>query len=426
MTQVSATTTVGVNTEATPSAVTRAVEVRPAGHPLDIDVAALPVPRVGACVRKPGSNLPRVVVGPDGEEIEWVSRALRMLASEGLSPATCEAYAKHMLRAMRVMWAAGFQPHLLTGVQYTVVRRWLTHCVRIVTKPQPGMATGHLSPMTVDNTETAVDRLYTVAVRAGLVDSNPVDFYRGYGADPLHDMQFDTDYRRPSTRLPLAKVQERVVVTLHPDDRVRLRNAKRPRDRALWTLCLDPGPRISEALSITREFYHPQDNLAQVVGKGLGGERRFIPLSDETVETIDAYLAHLAALGVRLARTDPIFRSVKAPYEPFTYNGAWLALRRALKNSNVHPHALRHTAATELLNLMQGDQGRRLIQIQYTLGHKNIQTTRRYLHQTVTEVVTAHLNARNNPLPPANPTLAAAYGPDEIALLAEIRQETTE
>lgn len=394
-------------------------------HLLDIDVNTLAVPVVGrTTVPDVATDLPLVVLDPKGTEVVWVTRTLRSLRANGLSDSTVKAYAKSFLRAARPMWAIGADPATLTITEYAVTRAWLRMCLRL-SAPRKDDAARHLSPATLQQTEAALLTVYEEAKRHGLVADNPIALFRG--TEELHTVGkvlFDTDQRRGRNPRSIARVVEKNIVTLGPADRHRLRTAKRLRDRALWTLCLDSGPRISEALSITPATYFPKQNYADVIGKGLDGATRLIPLADETTEAIDAYVALLRAQGLRLAAEDPIFRSIKAPFEPLTYNGAHKALRRALGRKDIHPHVLRHTAATELLDLLEGSSGRRLITVQITLGHKQLSTTRRYLHVDTSEVIAAVVKARQSPLRAADPILRDTYGADEMELLKSIRMET--
>ncbi len=395
-------------------------------NPLDLKVEDLWVPRTGHTTHLPASGLPLVVIDPHGNEVVWVSRALRYLQGECLAPTTLEAYAKHMLRGLRVIWAAGYDPVTLTGVEFSVVRRWLLMCLRHNSAPVPGSAVRHLAPVTVNNTVTAMRRIYDAAMDIRLVEANPVAAFDGPLPEPTHDQTYDTGFRHGLGRR-LAKVQEKVVITLSDEQTTQLRERESKLVyRAVWHLMLDSGPRISEVLSLDLDHYHPEQHTAEVIGKGLGGERRTIPICDRTITEINAYLASLEAKGIRLAGNQPMFLSLQTPYPPLTYNAVWKALRYRLQDRHIHPHALRHTAATELLNLLPGTAQQNILNLRITLGHKHTSTTQRYLHRTVTETVIAHIEARNRPLDPAHPVLADTFGPDELALLAEIRNEQGE
>lgn len=399
--------------------------VRPA-HVLDVSVADLRVPIVGGVLARPGHDLPLVVVDPTGQEVVWVTRALRALQGEGLSNATLKAYAKSFLRAARPMWALRCDPATIDVLEYAVVRNWLRLGQRTNSRTK-GDARRPLSGSTLVGTEAALATIYGAARRAGLVAVDPVQALRGQPDDRFDSIgfvTFDTPRRRNGGGRAIAKVVDKQVVVLEPGDRCALRNSPQPRNRALWTLCLDSGPRISEALSLTPATYEQYANRGYVIAKGLGGvARRVIPISDESVHAINDYMRWLTDHGVTLGPDDPIFRSLQSPYDPMTYDSAWKALRRALCRTDVHPHALRHTAATELLDLIDGTPGQRLERIRIVLGHKNLATTQKYLHVTEAEAIASHVAARRQPLRAANPVLRQIYTAAEMTLLAAIRKD---
>lgn len=394
---------------------------------LDLNVRDLRVPLVGSTYEVPGHDIPVLVADQEGREVVWLTRTLRLLSGEGLSTTTLSAYAKCFLRAARPMWALGCEPSRLTPIEYAVVRSWLRLGLKR-TEAVKGDAAGPLSTATLLQTETALATIYNAAYRIGLVAGSPIDIVRDLRSDTDEDtgrVKFDTTHKpsRTGRGRAICKLVEKEIVTLSPEDSHALRWAAKPRDRALWRLCLDSGPRISEALSITPRTYDPERNRAHVVGKGLDGATRLIPVTDFTVEAITDYLDRLASLGFRPGPDDSIFRSLKYPYAPHSYDGAWQALRRALGNRAIHPHALRHTAATELLALGDGNPAKRLLRVKTTLGHRHLTTTQRYLHTTTEEVVAEHLKARKSPRRPVASVLRETYDQDALDLLHEIRVE---
>lgn len=395
---------------------------------LDIDVNRLAVPRVGKVQARPGADVPLVVLGPDGEEVVFLTRALRMLNGESIGPSTLRAYAKGFLRAARPMWAIGASPETLTVTEYAVVRAWLRTCLKRTSRV-PGDAAGPLKATTLQLTQAGLGSVYSAARRGGLIATDPVATYRASdGPDDAltGTVRFDTDPARPrrSRNSQMAKPERREILVLSVEDRRRLRSARRPRDRAMWTLCLDSGPRISEVLSLTPATYFPDENYGMVVGKGLDGARRMIPITDATVRAIDAYLRFLAELGYVHGPDDPLFRSRTDLTVPLSYDASWKALRRLLGTSRVHPHALRHTAATELISLGKEPAAKRLLRVMDTLGHGSVATTQKYLHSDKTKQIAAHLAARATRLKPSEPLLRTTYGAGEMALLDLITQET--
>lgn len=396
---------------------------------LRLDVAALDVPKAGRVAV--GSVTSHIVLDPEGREILWLTECLSWLGAQGLSRETQTAYARGALRAFRPLWAAGIDPRTIGPLGYSVARRWLVHCHDLgpAYRPTHGSAVRYLSNSTLIQTQSALASIYDALVLMGAAESNPVTAFRDTGmallAAPTHERTYDTSVARyQRTRGRIAKHERKVIVTLNDEQSATLRSAERLRDRALWTLLLDSGPRISEALSMDLDNYMPGSNIAWVVGKGLGGARRPIPLADATVAVIGEYIDELARHGLVLGPHDPIFRTLRQPHRPLTYMGAWKALRRALRDRRVHPHALRHTAATEMLALLDGTEADRLRMVKEMLGHSQLETTRRYLHQDMAATVTDHVAARARGPRPAPPQIAAVYdNPHMRSLLRDIRNE---
>src|SRR5437667_12762587 len=81
-------------------------------------------------------------------------------------------------------------------------------------------------------------------------------------------------------------------------------------------------------------------------------------------------------------------RSVQPITSKTVYYAVQEAARRAGIKKKVHPHLLRHSWATHLL-----ERGADLRQIQVLLGHNDLETTARYLHLSQ-----RHLQAIHNPI----------------------------
>ncbi len=148
------------------------------------------------------------------------------------------------------------------------------------------------------------------------------------------------------------------------------------RDRALFELIYASGLRISEALGLTWGAVRFEDELLLVQGKG--SKERWVPSSKRALTWLQRY-RDLAWKDWALAATkkfrDHVFISARG--SPLTRMGAWKAFhRRSLLSGvdEVHPHVLRHSFATHLL---QGGADVRAVQL--LLGHQNLTTTERYL-----------------------------------------------
>jgi len=143
------------------------------------------------------------------------------------------------------------------------------------------------------------------------------------------------------------------------------------RDLAVLELLYAAGLRVSELCGLDRRGVDLSGRTVTVLGKG--GKERRVPIHARCVETLGAWLA-----GGR----EQMATSVSPPEAVFVNRrGARLGprdVRRILDSrsaSPTHPHALRHTYATHLLN-----GGADLRVVQELLGHASLGTTQIYTH----------------------------------------------
>jgi integrase/recombinase XerC len=140
------------------------------------------------------------------------------------------------------------------------------------------------------------------------------------------------------------------------------------RDLAVLELLYAAGLRVSELCGLDRGDIDPRGRTVTVLGKG--GKQRRVPIHDAAAEAVRAWFEHgrdqmdgppeAAFVNRRGARLGP--RDVRRILD-----------RRAV--SPTHPHALRHTYATHLL-----DGGADLRVVQELLGHSSLATTQVYTH----------------------------------------------
>lgn len=153
------------------------------------------------------------------------------------------------------------------------------------------------------------------------------------------------------------------------------------RDMALAELLYGSGLRVSEALSLTVDDVRADRGFVRVRGKG--GKERLAPLSAMAVERLRGYLdwrdqfsrdeqEQALFLGVR---GGPLQRREAARIIEKLAGRAGVAQR-------VHPHMLRHSFATHLLQA-----GADLRSVQEMLGHARLSTTERYTHLDLKRVM---------------------------------------
>ncbi|MDR1210985.1 MAG: tyrosine recombinase [Spirochaetaceae bacterium] len=147
------------------------------------------------------------------------------------------------------------------------------------------------------------------------------------------------------------------------------------RDKALILAMYSAGLRISELAALTLETLFPDLSGGRVTGKG--GKERYVFFSDEGRAALAAYLPARQARIKAEKPTDVLFINRKGG--SLSVPGVRWIIRsyaeRSGLNKNVHPHALRHSFATHLVN-----SGCDVRVVQELLGHASLSTTQRYTH----------------------------------------------
>lgn len=141
------------------------------------------------------------------------------------------------------------------------------------------------------------------------------------------------------------------------------------RDRALIELLYGAGLRVGEAAALDRGDLDLVAGLIHV-RQGKGGKARLVPAGPPAVEALSAWLA------VSGAEEGPVFTNARGGR--LTARSMHRVVHKLGLLADVpglHPHALRHSFATHLL-----DAGADLRGIQELLGHANLSTTQRYTH----------------------------------------------
>jgi integrase/recombinase XerD len=187
----------------------------------------------------------------------------------------------------------------------------------------------------------------------------------------------------PASELELPRRARRLPRVLSPSEAERLIDAaagttpRTLRDRALVELLYGAGLRVGEAVGLDKGGVDLDQRLVRTVGKG--GKERVVPVGRQAVEALRRYLARGRPHLDRRHRPE-LF--LNAQGGPLTRAGAFLILRKlaakaGLEPERVHPHLLRHSFATHLL-----EGGADLRSVQEMLGHADLATTELYTHVT--------------------------------------------
>ncbi len=171
--------------------------------------------------------------------------------------------------------------------------------------------------------------------------------------------------------------EEEVTAILRIPDR---RSLQGKRDYAILLTLLTTGLRKAELCSLKLRDLKTYRNQAVIDVVGKGNRFRRLPLKGETIWAIHDYLK------ASKNGTDPdqaLFRTL-GKHGPYKQAGLTpkavdclvrSAAKKALIRKRIHPHVLRHTFATTLLD-KQAD----LKTVQELMGHSHIRTTELYLH----------------------------------------------
>ena len=168
------------------------------------------------------------------------------------------------------------------------------------------------------------------------------------------------------------------------------------RDAALLELLYGAGLRVSEATGLDKGGVDLDERAVRVTGKG--GKERVVPIGRRAAEAVRRYLARGRPFLDRRRRPELFLNSRGGP---LTRAGALREgtedqERAGLEPGRVHPHLLRHSFATHLL-----EGGADLRSVQEMLGHADLATTELYTHVTDKRrreaYFDAHPHARRRP-----------------------------
>jgi integrase/recombinase XerD len=259
-----------------------------------------------------------------------------------LSDYTVDAYASDLIRYLT--WLSGRGLRRLDQVDRDLVERFMT------TEGKRGLAA-----------KTLARRLSSLRGFHGYVHRR-----RGGGGDPTKGVGLP----RRERRLPrVLTVEEavRLVETPAGGDPPALR------DRAMLELMYGSGLRVSEVLDASPESLRLREGFIRVVGKG--NKERVVPLTGACIRILRRYVKD--GRTQLLSRTDPGALFLNQRGGKLSRMGLWRILRRYATAAGVtrdfHPHMLRHSFATHLL-----EGGADLRVIQELLGHASVATTQVY------------------------------------------------
>ena len=259
----------------------------------------------------------------------------------GVSKATAAVYQRDV--AAFVGWSAEHGITDISKIDRRLLRRYLGY-----------LDQSEYARRTIARKMSALRRFFAWARLRGHIDADPTVGLATPGS---------------GSRLPSVVGDADLAQLLGDASNVRISEAKddprRLRDDVIVELLYGSGLRVSEVCSLTEPSIDMAGQTLRVWGKG--DKERIVPLSGPAVDAIDKFLK---SGGRRSQGT--LFTNQRG--NPLTPRDVRRILDRR-SPSPTHPHALRHTFATHLL-----DGGADLRTVQELLGHADLSTTQIYTH----------------------------------------------
>ena len=293
-----------------------------------------------------------------------IHRYLEHLAHERrASPETLRAYEKDLLTFHEFLSRdfLGKDPGEVrpAEVDSLAVRSFLAHLTR-----------GGLSKRSQARTLSAVRSLFRFACREGTLAANP--------AQAVRTPKF-------ASRLPRhLRPGEVEALVEAPKGSAPLER----RDRAILELLYAAGLRVGELVSLDWGDIDVSARTLRVMGKG--GKERMVPFGRTAQEALKAWREVCDQVRDPNVEGDPVFLGSKGrrihDRVVRLLVDRWVG--QASVAAGVHPHTLRHTFATHLL-----EGGADLRSIQELLGHASLSTTQKYTHLEVERLLSVYREA---------------------------------
>ncbi len=291
---------------------------------------------------------------PDEASDAW-GHALRLfdrdLRRHGAAERTRRAYGTDLAELAEWATRAGLRP---ASVDYPALRRYAA-----------ALASRRLAPATLARKLASIRAFYRILVEHGAVGANPADLL----ATPKQAQRLPTVLKAGE----VAELLERIPATTPLE----------LRDRALFELAYACGLRAEELVSLDVTGIDFDGEQVRVEGKG--SKTRLVPAGEPALRAVARYLerGRPALAGVEEEPALLLSKSGRRLSSSDVRRRLRVWARHASAQGRVHPHALRHSFATHLL-----EGGADLRAIQSLLGHASISTTQLY-----TRVESARLRA---------------------------------
>ncbi|MDO8886535.1 site-specific tyrosine recombinase XerD [Candidatus Oleimmundimicrobium sp.] len=184
----------------------------------------------------------------------------------------------------------------------------------------------------------------------------------------------------PTVNLKFPKVPRKLPRVFSVDEIINLLNQPNGvtpaglRDKAILEFLYGAGIRVSELVSLNVEDIDFESGYIRVFGKG--SKERIVPIGSYALESVSNYIKNGRIKMTKGRYGSALFLNQRGGR--LTRQGCWKLLNKYAGQAglkNIHPHSLRHSFATNLLQA-----GADLRSVQEMLGHADISTTQIYTH----------------------------------------------
>lgn len=202
---------------------------------------------------------------------------------------------------------------------------------------------------------------YHFLVERGVVETNPFA---------------SVSYKKGKMRLPEFFYEDEIEKFI---DSIDGNQSLGQRNKALVEVLYATGMRVSELTNLTLAQLDLENSIILVIGKG--SKERYVPIGDFARSALETFLEEGRKDLMAKERKEHSFVFVNHLGDPLTTNGVRYILEKLIQESGltlkIHPHMLRHTFATHLLN-----NGADMRTVQELLGHVSLSSTQIYTHVT--------------------------------------------
>lgn len=219
-------------------------------------------------------------------------------------------------------------------------------------------------------------------------------FHRFMVAEHYASTDVSKSVKSPKSEATLPDVLDidEVASLLHTSETHDPHDIRGLRDSALLEFMYATGARVSEAVGCNLDDIDFTDQVVRLTGKG--NKQRLVPFGSYASQALSRYLKYsrpvLQKRAKQQAEMNAVFLNLRG--KRLSRQSVWEIIKdagdRAHLNRPLHPHTLRHSFATHLI---QG--GADVRTVQELLGHASVKTTQVYTHIAPDALMETYVNA---------------------------------